>query len=189
MPEPRIMVVLGRPEWTLPAIHLACAVVTDCGGQVILLQMVPVRHPTHLGTDLGYLDFGPEEQREVEEYRHVTSTYGVGFSVCVFQYMAYASGLVDAADRFEATAVFARLPRRLVPWWGALERGWVRRALSHRRRGFYSLEPPEGEPVWTPYLTLVPPSARRLPGEPVEPALGRLPAPQRAGGRVSSRRL
>jgi hypothetical protein len=169
MTDSRVLVVLGELEWTLRAIHLACAVVRSSGGQVVLLQMVPVRHPSYLGTDLAYLDFTPEQQERVSEYRHLTSTYGVGFSVCVFSYDVYPSSLVDAAEQLGATTVFAGFHRHRIPGWDALEKWWIKRALSHHHRDLCTLEPPDGEEGWIPQLTLVP-SPFKVPsaGEAVE---------------------
>ena len=97
MGNSRIMVVVGGRQWTLGAIHLAGAVARSNGREVILLQMVPVRHPWLLGTDLGLLDFSLEDQCNLVEYKQILARYDVCFSVCVFQYDAYVSGLVDAA--------------------------------------------------------------------------------------------
>jgi hypothetical protein len=183
--DSKVLVVLDEPEWTLGAIHLACAVVRSRGGKVVLLQMVPVRHPTYLGSDLAYLDFTFEQQRRLSEYQLLTSDYGVDFSVCVLPYDTYAGSLVDAAEQLGATVVFARFHRHWIPGWDALDRWWVERSLAHHGRELHTLEPPDGDAGWTPQLTFVP-SPREVPSAASAAQAGTRPSSRRQGGGPAS---
>jgi hypothetical protein len=127
------------------------------------------------------VDFSFEAQCSVHEYAWIVASYGVCFEVCIFQYATYTSALVQAADQFEAAAVFAALPRRLIPLWHRIEVWWLKKALSRRHRSLYLLEQPDDVVAWTPLITLPPESSLALPGNlPEQPAVSQLPMPQAA---------
>jgi len=178
-----IMVVVGERQWTLQAIHLACAVARSTGSdEVVLLNMVPVRHTWLLGTDLGLVDFSIEDQLDLVEYSQIPAIYGVGVSTCVFQYDAYVTALLDAAEQLNTPIVFALPPRRLVPLWHEIEVRWLKRALSKRHRSLYTLEQPDDMVPWTPLITVASETAVALPTEQAEPAAAdQLPAPSSHG--------
>lgn len=176
MDNTSIMVVVGEHQWTLQAIHLACAVARSNGREVVLLNMVPVRHTWLLGTELGLVDFTIEDQIAIAEYAQIPTLYGVCFSICVFQYDAYVSALLDAAEQHNTLIVFALPPRRLVPLWHKIEVGWLRRALSNRHRSLYTLEQPDDVVKWAPLITLAPDRAAHLcTNQPEPPAVDRFP--------------
>jgi hypothetical protein len=178
MGNSRIMVVVGEHQWTLGAIHLACAVARSNGSEVVLLHMVPVRRTWFLGTDLGLVDFTLEDQRGLTEYAQIPASYGVCFSVCVFQYDAYVSGLLNAAEQLDTLIVFAVPPRGFFALWHEIKVRWLKRALSNRHRSLYTLEQPDDAVKWTPLITLAPETAPALPAKQTEPpAASQLPLP------------
>jgi hypothetical protein len=61
MKESRLMIIMGERAWTLAALHLACAMSRRGQTEVLLLKMIPVRHPALLGTEAGLLDFAAED--------------------------------------------------------------------------------------------------------------------------------
>lgn len=162
MGSSRIMVVVGERQWTLQAIHLACAVAQSNDSKLVLLHMVPVRQTWFLGTDLGLVDFTFHDELSLAEYAQIPTSYGVCLSVCVFQYAAFVSGLLYAADQFDPQIVFALPPRRLIPLWRKLEVAWLRRALSNRHRALYTLEEPDDVIKWAPLITLAPKAVASL---------------------------
>jgi len=178
MDNASIMVVVGERQWTLQAIHLACAVARSNGSEVVLLHMVPVRHTWFLGTDLGLVDFTIKDQLALVEYAQIPASYSVCFSTCVFQYDAYVTALLDAAEQLNTGIVFALPPRRLFPLWHKIEVRWLRRALSKRHRSLYTLEQPDDVVKWAPLITLAPERTAALSArQPELPAVDQFPLP------------
>jgi len=186
MGNSKIMVVVGERQWTLRAIHLACAVARGNDGEVVLLHMVPVRHTWLLGTDLGFADYTLEDRRALAKVTQIPATYGVCCSVCLFQYDGYFSGLVDAAEQFDTPIIFALLPHRLVPLWHEIELRWLKRALANRHRSLYTLEQPGDVVGWTPLITLASEAAAAGPANRAEAPAADQPALPRARSRPRS---
>ena len=173
-----IMVVIGEHDWTLKAVHLASAVALSRGSQVLLLKMVPVRHPILLGTDLGYVDLTYQDQRKIVEYQCAAARYGVKVESCIFQYTGYISGLIDAADQFHADMVFAMPPKRLFALQRRIDVWWLTRALAQDHRTLYTLEQTGDQTEWTPQVTVVPEAPAALPAtKPEERVIHQLEMP------------
>ena len=50
MSQSRLLLVMSDSAWTSAALHLACAMARRRQTDIVLLKMVPVRHPVLLGT-------------------------------------------------------------------------------------------------------------------------------------------
>ena len=154
MNESRLMIVMGNKEWTRAALHLACAVARRGEASVLLLKMVPVRHPMMLGTESGYLDFTNVEAEALDDMSATAEDYGVSLHVQLFQYASYWTGMVDAAAQLGATAVIARIPPSPIPYWQAFHHWWLRRRLARQQQLFFALDDLKPSLVWTPSITL-----------------------------------
>lgn len=150
----KIMIVLGDRQWTLNALHLACAMVRNNNGEVILVKMVPVQHPIMLGTDAGYRDFTVQDEESTCFFAATAEDYGVPFSVFVCQYASYVSGIADVAEQIEVTAVFCQSPRSHVPFWAKVQKWLLEQALARRHIALYMLEQSDGTLEWTPSVTI-----------------------------------
>lgn len=139
MDHPRIMVVIGEHEWTLRALHHACASAKRDGNQLVLLKMVPVKHHLLLGTDLGS-SLTQEEQRRMLEYLSLTDSCAVSCSVCVFQYMAYSNALLSAAEQLDTGTIVAPFPPEWVAAWRRLKIWWLRTRLERNARALHIIE-------------------------------------------------
>ena len=120
-----IIVVIGEYGWTLKAVHLASAVALARGSQALLLKMAPVRHPILLGTDLGYTDLTYQDQQRVVEYKCIAARHGIRVEGCVFQYVDYIPGLIDAAGQFNVSVVFALPPKTLFAFQRQIDVWWL----------------------------------------------------------------
>lgn len=154
MNESRLMIVMGDKAWTFAALHLACAMSRRSQTEVLLLKLIPVRHPSLLGTEAGFLDFAPEDAQVLEEMVATAEDYGVSLDVRLFQYASYWSGVVDAAAQLGAPAVIAHIPPSPIPYWQAFRRWWLRRRLARQQQLFFPLDDLRHSLVWTPSITL-----------------------------------
>ena len=48
----KILVQMAEENWTMEALHLACALARNSNSQVVLLQLIQVPNPSLLGTSL-----------------------------------------------------------------------------------------------------------------------------------------
>lgn len=154
MNKPRLMIIMGDKSWTLAVLHLACAKSQRGETEVLLLKMIPVRHPLLLGTEAGFLDFATEDALALEEMVATAEDYGVSLDVQLFQYARYWPGIVDAAAQLQATAVIVRIPPSPIPYLQALHRWWLRRRLAGQQQLLFALEDLKPSPVWTPSITV-----------------------------------
>jgi hypothetical protein len=138
-----IMVHMANREWTLAAMHTACALARNTGAEVTVVKMVAVHHPGWLGTDLGYRSLSWQDHDNLRYYQATAEDYGVAFSMLVFQYVTLPEALVDAAAYIDAQEVFAVLPQSLIPYWRQLQLWNLRRQLSQQGRCLYTLEAAE----------------------------------------------
>jgi hypothetical protein len=103
--------------------------------------MVPVRHHLLLGANAGgYIS--RQEHRNMTEYASVVRSYDVPCSVCVFQYAAYSSALVSAAEQLDVRAIFAPFPQEWIDAWRRLKIWWLKRTLLRHDRALHVIEQP-----------------------------------------------
>jgi len=139
---PTIMVQMAHHDWTLQALHLACAMSRNYKADVTLVRMLPVQHIGWLGTDYAHTPPTPEEYRHLQQYQATAHDYGVELSVIPMQYISLKEALVDAANELDAMAVFATLPRSGVSYWRKFQSWDMQRHLAAHHRMLYTLEQP-----------------------------------------------
>lgn len=150
----RLMIVMGGRDWTLAALHLACALSRGSGAEVLLLKMIPVRHPLLLGTEAGFLDFTAEDVQALADMAATAEDYGVPLDVQLFQYVSYWPGVVDAAAQLDVSAVIVRVPPSFIPYWQDFRRRWLGRRLDTQQQLFFALDDLTPSLTWTSSITL-----------------------------------
>jgi hypothetical protein len=148
-----IMVAAGERQWTLGAMHLACALARNMGKDLVLVQMVSVSQPSYLGANFAHWNDTAEDQARMRDYVHTAEDYGVNLSVTVFEYINFVPGLAQAAEHADADVVFATLPNSAIPYLRRLRLWNLRREL--KRRTLYTLDPDTRMPEWKPAITVV----------------------------------
>ena len=162
MSESRLLIVMGERAWTLAALHLACAMSRRSQTEVVLLTMVPVRHPLLLGTDAGSLNFTPENAEALKDMAATAEDYGVSLNIEVCQYANYWHAVVDAAEQLGATAVIIHIPHTPIPFWSNLRRWLLRHQLARQQQLLFTLDDLIPSLTWTPSITLQEDMARML---------------------------
>lgn len=164
MNQCRLLLIVGEREWTMTAVHLACAMSRRNQTEVVLLNMMPVRHPLLLGTDASDLLFTAVDAATLAEMAATAEDYGVPLTVHRFAYANYWPAIVDAAEQLNVTAVIAHIPPSPLPYWTQIRRWWLQRQLTHHHQQLLTLEDLTPSLTWTPSITWQPtttPTKRR----------------------------
>lgn len=127
----KIVVVAGDETWTQAALHLAAALATHEGRELVLLKMVPVNNPALLGDMAGLVNFTDEEQAQIENMMAIAADYDVFPQLVVCEYSSWLSGMVDAAEQVGAKALFVQLWPTAMPFWRTLRVRRLQRQLAH----------------------------------------------------------
>jgi len=151
-----IMVQSADRQWTLAALHFACALARNTGAEIAMVKMTPVQHLGWLGTDFGNNNMLQQDHIDLRDFEETAEDYGVPVSAHVFQYATLLEAIADAAAYVNAEIVFARIPdsrlavRRKVQTW------YLRHLLARADRQLYTLEKPAGVPPerWTPSIAV-----------------------------------
>jgi hypothetical protein len=150
----KIMVQVADRNWTLSALHLACALARSMDAEIALVKMVPVQHISWLGTEFGYQNLTVGDHDELIAYQATAEDYGVPLHTEMFQYMTLPDAIADAAEYFGAQVVFATLPKSALPYWRRFQLWNLRRRLARQHRQFYTLDRPRDTSAtdWTPSI-------------------------------------
>ncbi len=141
-----IMVQLADPEWTLRAMHLACAMASRAHTSVVLVRMVAVPHIGLVGEDMGEIEYTSSEHETIRNACRLAKEYGVDFQITRFQYYSLTEALADAAAYVNAQTVFAKLPAGLFPYWHKFKVWTLRHRLNSLNCQLYTLEAANGRP-------------------------------------------
>ena len=114
------------------AVHAACQTARRQDALLAFVVMVPVAHPSWLGTDLGQTDLPSHLSRAQRQATATAEDYGLECAVTRYQYTTWAEGTAQAAELFGATLLIAARPRRALPGWSATEAWLLRRQLSRQ---------------------------------------------------------
>ncbi len=134
-----IMVILGERQWTMQAMHLACAVARDNEGRVIVIKMVRVNNPQLLGDAAGMANYSTKDRLALHDCEATAETYGVNFEEHVCTYADYAAGLAAAADQLDATLLLVPPPPSRFAPWNRYAQWRVRRIVGRPVYGLTSL--------------------------------------------------
>lgn len=125
-----VLVLISGFEWTMRALHLACAISRNTHATLVLLQLRPVSNPALLGSGMGVGPISASEYEEQREYRTVAEDYGVDFKLQSMVYISQVDALVQAAAANQASVVFARLSKSSLPFRDRLQRWNLQRQLA-----------------------------------------------------------
>jgi len=140
-----ILVQMSERQWTLSAVHLAYALARNTKAKIILLQLIPVAHPSYLGTRFGYTQPTSQEEDDIEAYEVIAEAYEATFTLQPMQCLTPLEALVDAADQLDADAVFAYVPPSRIPYWQAFQKWVLNRRLSAAHRELFM--PDQSDPI------------------------------------------
>jgi hypothetical protein len=148
--EASILVQISDFEWTMRAMHLACAISRNTHSGLVLLQLRQVANPALLGSGLGVDLPSLREHEELCEYSAVAEDYGIEFTLQPMVYASQVDALVQAAAAVNASVIFAHLPGQFLPFWDRLQRWNLHRQLASQGCQLYTLEPSEQPEKWIP---------------------------------------
>ena len=72
-----ILVQMSEKQWTMPALHLACALARNTQAQIILLRLMTLAHPSYLGSEFGFSIPTSQECEDIAEYKATAEDYDV----------------------------------------------------------------------------------------------------------------
>lgn len=136
--QERIMVQMDGNPWANDALHAAARMARSTGGEIVLVDMIPIGFPGWLGTDLGNIFRQPHP--ELGAWKATLEDYGVAYRIGAFRYIGLLEGLAQAAEYFEARVVFAQVPHSIIPYWQQFQRWCLRRRLSHSQILLYDFD-------------------------------------------------
>jgi hypothetical protein len=149
-----ILVQMSDRRWTMPALHLACALARDTDADIILLRLMHVEHAAYLGTQFGYHTPTPQERDDIAEYKATAEDYGTLLTIQLMQCLSPLEGLVDAANQLDADAVFAYVPKSWIPYWQTLQKWILQHRLSTANRQIFMLDQPDPNKGRLPTITV-----------------------------------
>lgn len=141
-----ILVQMSDQSWTLQAIHLACAMACSNQTNIILLRLDYVKHPIHLGTDLGFNPPTNQEIAIIAACKNISEQYGVKLRFESFQCATTVGALVTAADEFFADILFAHIQATHIPFWHKLKTWDLTHRLSAIDCQLFTLDKPAQAP-------------------------------------------
>ncbi|MBI5931734.1 MAG: hypothetical protein HY862_20660 [Chloroflexi bacterium] len=151
-----IMVQICDRQWTLQALHLACAIARNQQSDVTLVRMIPVQQMTWVGTDLANIPMSRDEQKLVDELQLTAEDYGIKISIRDMQYFTLLEALVEMAESLESKAIFATLPDTSLPYWRRFQMWRLQHQLNRRNCQLYTLEPATADDAKSPSVTVQP---------------------------------
>ncbi len=155
-----ILVQMSDKQWTLQAVHLACALARSNQTTIILLRLMPARHPGYLGTEFGDTPPTDEEHKEIDEYAATAEDYGVAMCLQPMQYVNRLEAVSDAADQLDTAIVFAHIPPGRIPYWHRFQRWNLKRQLSAAHRQLFTLDQQTDRPDSIPAVIITPSPVR-----------------------------
>jgi len=150
----RLMIVMADARWTQAALHLACAMSRREQAELLLLKMLPVRHPLLLGTAGGSLSFTAVDAQLLKLMAMTAEDYGIPLEIRHCQYANYWHAVVDAAEQLAVTAVVVHIPPSPIPYWQEYRRWWLRHQLARQRQHLLTLDDLAPSLTYAPAITL-----------------------------------
>jgi hypothetical protein len=136
-----IVIQIADFQWTTQAMHLACSMARMMDSELILLRLMQVKTPSHLGFDLAVIPPTTMECHQIDEYTAIAEDYGVAITLHQMQYTSFPDAVVQAAEHLNAAAVFARFPQHTISLIQKFEIWNAQRQLAALSTPLYTLEP------------------------------------------------
>jgi hypothetical protein len=124
-----ILVQFAERQWTMRAMHLACAMARSSDAQVLLLVLSRVPSPFLLGAEIAMMRPTPRELAALHDCAHIANEYGVALRVEPMQYDTIGGAIAQAVVEYEAVAAFVQMPHSRMPFADRLERWSIQRQL------------------------------------------------------------
>ncbi len=134
-----ILVQMSAQAWTMQAVHLACALARGNQADVVLLRLIPVTHPSYLGTPYGETPLTYQERKSIEDYKATAEDYQVNLSFVSMQYVTALDAVADAAELVDADVVFANVPASFIPYWQKFRIWLLERRFNAQHRRLHTL--------------------------------------------------
>jgi hypothetical protein len=150
----KIMVQVTYKNWTMEALHLACAMARDGETSITLVRFMEVGHPSYLGTNMGSIAPTPQEYQELKDYQETAEDYDVELDVCSIQCLSALDVVAQAADELQAEVVFARVPESSIRYWRKFQVWNLERNLKGQQCQLYTLDKPANVAEWVPSVTV-----------------------------------
>jgi sugar phosphate isomerase/epimerase len=148
-----LLVQMADEQWTMSALHLACALARSVDGKVVLLRLMQVRHPSYLGTEFGDKSPDEREYQNLKEYAATAEDYGLQLVVQPMQCATSLDAVVDAAEQLDAFVVFAHVPETRFAYWRRFQIWNMERRLHSQHRQLFMLDRPVADIRWMPSIT------------------------------------
>jgi len=153
-----LLVQMADEQWTMSALHLACALARNVGGKVVLLRLMQVQHPSYLGTAFGDRSPSETEYHDLKEYAATAEDYGLQLTVQPMQCATTLDAVADAAEQLDAFAVFAHVPESRIPYWRQFQIWNIERRLNAQNRQLFTLDQPIDYVKWMPSIIIKTPT-------------------------------
>lgn len=149
-----VIVQLDEHQWTMQAMHLACAMARSTQSTVTLLHLMPVHNIGLLGTPLGISAPSVEEQNLIATCREIAEDYGVEAELLPMQYYTLYDALAQATDYVDAYALFANLTKNPLNLWRKYRLWSLHQQLAAVGCKLYTLDQPTNTKDWVPSVSL-----------------------------------
>lgn len=149
-----ILVQMAEENWTMQALHLACALARNSNSEVVLLRLMQVQNPNLLGTSFGGHSPNDQEYENLQEYAATAEDYGVSLVIQPMQCISALDAIVDAAEQLDTVVVFAQVLESRIPYWRRFQVWNLERRLRNQRRQLFTLDQPFDHIEWTPSITV-----------------------------------
>lgn len=124
--------------------------------EIVLLRMIPVTHPSYLGTAYGSAPLTLQERRSIAEYTATAEDYQVPHSVKAMQVVTALDAVMDAAELLDVDIVFANIPHSVIPYWQRFRTWMLERHLAAQNRRLYTLANGKPNPDHAPFVVSTP---------------------------------
>jgi hypothetical protein len=151
-----ILVQLSDREWTIKAMHMACAMARSTEENVTLLHLMSVVNPKLLGTVFGVPSLSAQELEMLDDCERIAEDYGVCIGLQPVQYESLIPALVQAVEHTKASIVFADLAVSVFPVWKRFQDWNLRRQLASLGCELVMLEQPTPALEWVPTISYRP---------------------------------
>jgi hypothetical protein len=149
-----ILVQMAEENWTMQALHLACALARNSNSKVVLLQLMQVKNPSLLGASFDGHSPSEREYADLEEYAATAEDYGVELELQPMQCISMLDAVVDAAEQLNTVVVFAHVLPSRIPYWRRFQVWNLERRLRNQRQQLFTLDQPLDRFEWTPSITV-----------------------------------
>jgi hypothetical protein len=146
----KIVVQISDREWTMQAVHFACAMARNTESTLVLLQLWPVTNAGLLGTGIGADALSARNALDIEEYETIAEDYGVPLVVQPMECESLIEATMQAAAQLKAAALFMHLSQRRFAFWHQFQVRHIQRRLAAFHCRLYLCDRQDQNETWLP---------------------------------------